>query len=79
MKQSAAQCDAGSYSPSLTTGNEELTMERRLTKFGQVNAAILPIGASMGLTANLGSPLIDGAKETQCTPQPRRKIPAAGW
>jgi hypothetical protein len=49
----------------LVPPNWGLTIERRLTKFGQLYAAIRPIDARLRLTAaNLGSPLIDGAKET---------------
>jgi len=45
--------------------NWKLTIERRLTKLGQLHAAISPIDARLRLTANLGSSLIDGAKETK--------------
>jgi hypothetical protein len=44
----------------------KLTIERRLTKLGQLHAAISAIDARLNLTAaNLGSSLIDGAKETK--------------
>jgi hypothetical protein len=51
---------------SVAPRNWKLTTERRLTKLGQLHAAISPIDARLWLTAaNLGSSLIDWAKETK--------------
>jgi hypothetical protein len=68
MKQSSAQCNRERHlrlSSNLPDrGTKRLTAGGRLTKFGQIGAAILGIDARISLTANLGSSLIDGAKET---------------